>query len=275
MPRVPFKTDREYDGYLKVNSTGKQWLYDENYITERKQGRADYTVIYVLRGEGFCEIDDNKFKIKEGSLVLYFPSEKQKYGFNMDDKSVILWSHFSGTACEILVDCIAKTPTIITIADRKQFESAFSKMLVAFYKDNEYSQMLCSSYMSVLISLIAQSNTDMPKVNLKFSNENLEKVLAEMLIHYNLPIDIKKYAKFCNVGEDHFIRIFKAYTGLPPYNYQLNLRINHAVELLENTSMTISECAEEVGFSDAAYFSRIFKKFTGKPPSYYKGGKNK
>ena len=36
----------------------------------------------------------------------------------------------------------------------------------------------------------------------------------------------------------------------------------------------ISECAEEVGFGDAAYFSKIFKRFTGKSPSYYKGRKN-
>ena len=275
MPRVPFKTEREYGGYLKVNSTGKQWLFDENYVTDRKNGRIDYTIIYVLRGKGFCDIDDKRFELTEGSLVLYLPNERQKYGFLQDDNSVILWSHFSGTACDVFNEFVIKTPTILTISDRKQFESAFSKMLVAFYKKNEYSEMLCSSYMSVLISLIAQSGTDSPKMNLKFYNENIEKVLAEMLIHYNQPIDIKKYAKFCSVGEDHFIRIFKAYTGLPPYNYQLNLRINHAMELLENTSMTISECAEEVGFSDAAYFSRIFKKFTGRTPSYYKGGKNK
>lgn len=144
-------------------------------------------------------------------------------------------------------------------------------MIASFYKKNEYSEMLCSGYMTVLISLVVQSNVNISKNNLKFQNEKLEKVLAEMLIYYNKPINIKKYAKDCNVGEDHFIRIFKAYTGLPPYNYQLQLRISHAIELLENTPMNISECAEEVGFGDAAYFSKVFKRLTGKPPSYYKG----
>lgn len=274
MPRIPFKTEREHNGYLRVNSCGKQWLVDKNYTTRRKNGRIDYSFIYVFEGMGYCKIDNIEYKLPAGSLVLYYPKEEQNYGFVKDDNSIIFWSHFSGTACETLVECGFKTPAIINICDRKQFESAFMKMIAAFYKKNEYSETLSSGYMTVLISLVAQSNVSNAKSNLKFSNEKLEKVLAEMLIHYNLPIDIKKYAEDCNVGEDHFIRIFKAYTGLPPYNYQLQLRINHAIELLENTPMTISECAEEVGFGDAAYFSKIFKRFTGKSPSYYKGRKN-
>ena len=40
--------------------------------------------------------------------------------------------------------------------------------------------------------------------------------------------------------------------------------------MLENSSVTVGECAEVVGFHDIAYFSRIFKKFTGYPPSFYK-----
>ena len=275
MPRIPFTTEKEHKGYLRVNSCGKQWLIDKNYVTERKEGRIDYSILYVLNGKGYCEIDNTEIEISEGNLILYFPNEQQNYGFIKDDNSVILWSHFSGTACETLKECISNTPTVITVSDRKQFESAFSKMIAAFYKKNEYSEMLCSGYMAVLISLVAQSSVSAVKNNLKFSNEKLDKVLAEMLINYNQPINIKEYAKVCSVGEDHFIRIFKAYTGLPPYNYQLQLRMSHAIELLENTPMTISECAEEVGFSDAAYFSKVFKRFTGKPPSYYKGGKNR
>ena len=274
MPSTPYKTEREHSGYLRVNSCGKQWLGDKNYSTLRKNGRIDYSFIYVLEGTGYCEIDNIKYKVPAGSLVLYFPKEVQNYCFIKDDNSIILWSHFSGSACETLSECGFKMATIVNVCDRKQFESAFTKMIAAFYKKNEYSEMLSGGYMAVLISLVAQSNINISKSNLKFSNEKIEKVLAEMLIHYNKPIDIKKYAEICNVGEDHFIRIFKVYTGLPPYNYQLKLRISHAIELLENTPMNVSECAEEVGFGDAAYFSKIFKKFTGKSPSYYKGRKN-
>ena len=119
-------------------------------------------------------------------------------------------------------------------------------------------------------SLIAQSITSTAERKTKVSNENLEKVLSLMYESYNKPIDIKKYAAICFVGEDHFIRVFKAYTGLTPYTYQLKIRIDRAVEMLENTAISVGECAEVVGFGDNAYFSKVFKRFTGHSPSYYK-----
>lgn len=182
----------------------------------------------------------------------------------------MLWSHFSGTACEILNKLDLDLVSVIKIKDKKQFESAFGKMITAHYKKAQYFDVASQGYMTVLLSLIAQSNTPPSERKTKINNENIEKVLSIMYDEYNLPIDIKKYAALCFVGEDHFIRVFKAYTGLTPYTYQLKIRIDRAIEMLENTSISVGECAEEVGFSDNAYFSKVFKRFTGHSPSYYK-----
>ena len=124
--------------------------------------------------------------------------------------------------------------------------------------------------MLVLLALIKQSTEVTQKEKNAHGNEQLEKVLSNMHVYFDQPINIKEYAKICHLSEDRFIRMFKAHTGLPPYRYQLKVRIERAVEMLENHSVSVSECAEIVGFNDVAYFSRIFKKFTGHPPSYYK-----
>ena len=271
MPKLRYSSERKYDGYLRVNSCDKQWLAGRDYDIVIPEGRVDFSIRYTLKGLGYCNIDGESFPVNEGSLAIYFPHAKQNYNYKKTDESVILWAHFSGTACELLENIIAKTPAIIKIKDRKQFESAFEKMIISYYKKNEYSESLSSGYMAVLIALIAQSNVA-TKNNYNAKNENLEKVLSLMHDHenFNQPIDIKKYAKICCVGEDHFIRLFKEYTGLPPYNYQLKIRINRAIEMLENTHISISACSETVGFNDPAYFSKVFKRFTGHPPSYYK-----
>lgn len=269
MPELLYSSEHEYDGYLRINSCGKQWLADRDYDIVLPVGRIDFSIRYTLKGLGHCEIDGKMEPINEGSLMLYFPKAKQNYSFKKSDQSVILWAHFSGTACELLRDTIPTTPAIIKIPDRKQFESVFEKTIISHYKKNEFSETLSNGYMTVLLSLIAQSN-NIANSSYNSKNENLEKILSLMHINYNKPIDIKEYAKICCVGEDHFIRLFKAYTGLPPYNYQLKIRIDRAIEMLENTPITISDCAETVGFTDAAYFSKVFKRFTGHPPSYYK-----
>ena len=270
MAKIVFSSEQEYSGYLRVNSCGKNWLTGRDYNTLREKGRIDYSAYYMSKGTCYCHANGRTLRADEGSVVLYFPKERQHYSFKKEDNSEMLWAHFSGTACDIFKEVGLDGICVIKIKDRKQFESAFKKMVTAHYKKTQYFDVASQGYMTVLLSLIAQSSVPFAERKTKISNENLEKVISLMYDNYNKSIDIKEYAALCYVGEDHFIRVFKAYTGLTPYTYQLKIRIDRAVEMLENTAISVGECAEVVGFGDNAYFSKVFKRFTGHSPSYYK-----
>ena len=55
-----------------------------------------------------------------------------------------------------------------------------------------------------------------------------------------------------------------------PMSYVTYCRLNRAKELFLNKSyQTVSEVANEVGFSDVHYFSRVFKKTTGETPTQF------
>ena len=75
MPRIPFSTERDFKGYLRVNSCGKQWI-DNNHDQIRENGRIDYSIQYVLKGSGHYEYNNKITIIPEGSLVLYSPNER-------------------------------------------------------------------------------------------------------------------------------------------------------------------------------------------------------
>lgn len=270
MAVLKFTTEKEYDGFLKVNSCGKQWLADRDYTTLRENGRVDFSLYYIAKGKGYYEHEGKNCTFTEGSIVLYFPKLRHHYYFKKEDNTEMMWSHFSGEACQMLDGIKKDEPTVITIKDRKKFELAFENMVDAHYNKNEYGNELCNGYMHVLLALIKQSTVASSRSKRSRGNEDLEKVLSHMHLYFDQPIDIKEYAKMCHLSEDRFIRLFKAHTGFPPYRYQLRVRIERAVEMLENHSVSVSECAETVGFNDIAYFSRIFKKITGHPPSYYK-----
>ena len=270
MSSINFSTEQNYDGYLKVNSCGKQQLSERDCDILRPNGRIDYSIYYIAQGKYYCNLDNQICEALEGSAVLYFPGVRQQYTYKGKDNTVMLWSHFSGTACQMLDTLKYSSGVIIPLSDRRQFEFVFEKMILAHYSNSKFSASVSEGYMNVLLALIAQSNEINKGIIGKPRNEKMELVLSHINIYYNHPVDIRKYADMCGVGEDHFIRIFKAYTGLTPYHYQLKIRMDRAKELLESTSITISECCEAVGFHDAAYFSRIFKKMTGHSPSYYK-----
>lgn len=62
----------------------------------------------------------------------------------------------------------------------------------------------------------------------------------------------------------------KALTGMGACDYINRLRIDCAAELLVNTSLTVNEIADRVGFTTAKYFSTVFKQIMGSTPTQYK-----
>ncbi|MDX1550989.1 MAG: AraC family transcriptional regulator [Marinobacter sp.] len=50
------------------------------------------------------------------------------------------------------------------------------------------------------------------------------------------------------------------------------VRLERAGELLEKTSMNLSQIADALGYADAANFTRAFKRWTGQSPSQYRHG---
>ena len=69
-----------------------------------------------------------------------------------------------------------------------------------------------------------------------------------------------------------FVRMKKIFDS-SPNNYLLNMRINHAKELLGVKGVRVSDVAYQCGFSDPKYFSRCFKKLTGYLPKDYLASK--
>lgn len=64
--------------------------------------------------------------------------------------------------------------------------------------------------------------------------------------------------------------LFKQATGLSPKKFQLGARINRAARLLAESSLGISEIAEQTGFESVYHFSRQFKRMRGVAPSHYR-----
>ena len=74
----------------------------------------------------------------------------------------------------------------------------------------------------------------------------------------NLPPE--EIARRLNIGYTWFRRTFRAYVGIAPAQYQLQLRHNKARELLTTTDRTVSEIAAELGFENVSQFSAFFRQ---------------
>ena len=65
-------------------------------------------------------------------------------------------------------------------------------------------------------------------------------------------------------------RKMKTITGVTPIEFLAKARMHKALQLINNTSLQVSDIAYQCGYADPKYFSRVFKKTTGMSPSEYK-----
>lgn len=83
-------------------------------------------------------------------------------------------------------------------------------------------------------------------------------------------LGLKVLAAHANLSPIYFHKLFTGYFGVTPQKYVLNRRIEAAKILLSGTAKSLSEIAEECGFSSQAYFSTCFREAAGVTPNAYR-----
>lgn len=100
------------------------------------------------------------------------------------------------------------------------------------------------------------------------------KDLKEMIqdqIDAQFTFDLKKISSDLELNPSYLSREFSKYfEDLNFGDYVRKLRIEKAINLIQNSTYTLTEIAYMTGFSDQSHFTRIFKLHTGKNPSAYK-----
>lgn len=82
-------------------------------------------------------------------------------------------------------------------------------------------------------------------------------------------------AKEIGLSRMQLYRKIRGLTDQTVHEFIRSIRLEHAVNLLEDGKMTITEVAYEVGFNDLTYFARCFRKMYNKSPSEYISGNKK
>lgn len=141
--------------------------------------------------------------------------------------------------------------------------SVMEEIMKEFEKKDDLLLLKKRKYMEVLLLELYNA---MRRQNQKYtvlSKENqmaISKVLSEMEIHLADPFDCDEAAKRCGFTPNHFRKIFKDVTGLPPVRYLNRLRMIRACEYIQREHWSLQEAAEAVGIQDMNYFSRLFRQ---------------
>jgi AraC family transcriptional regulator len=92
------------------------------------------------------------------------------------------------------------------------------------------------------------------------------------LIENRLDTDLTLQELAAEIGysRSHFLRMFRATTGMTPHRYVLKRRLERARHLLEGAELSIAEIAITCGFSSQAHLTLAFRKEFGITPTEYR-----
>lgn len=106
--------------------------------------------------------------------------------------------------------------------------------------------------------------------NSEATDRLVEKIKRYLEENYRQNISLKLLETEFFFNASYISRIFKAKVGKNYSDYLLEVRIQHAKELLAETNRPIGQISETVGFGNSKYFSRVFKAVTGMQPITYR-----
>lgn len=108
----------------------------------------------------------------------------------------------------------------------------------------------------------------------KGGNANNSPIIQTVIdyIKKNLDKEFKVTQMSADIGISvyYLCHLFKSSTGTTVIEYRNELRLTKAKLMLINTDKSISNIAQEVGYSSSAYFTKIFTKFENISPSEYR-----
>ena len=102
------------------------------------------------------------------------------------------------------------------------------------------------------------------------SQSKLKKVVEYINQHLSTDLSLFDIAQQIGISQSHFSRLFKQSTGLSPWQYVIQRRVELAKQLLKKEELTIEKVSDRLGFASHSQFTIFFGKYTGISPKKYK-----
>ena len=92
------------------------------------------------------------------------------------------------------------------------------------------------------------------------------KVIAWITANYAKPLHVEDLAQIASMGVSTLHHHFRMLTAMSPLQYQKQLRLQSARNLMLNNGLDAASAAFEVGYESPTQFNREYSRFFGQPP---------
>lgn len=232
-------------------------------VSRMKRVRPDFYLVTIIKGKGFYKTQNKRYTLDEGSSFLYFPNEQQDYYFRRSEKTCVYWVHFIGEEAYELMRRLQISSGLITRNTPHRVIDFYTDMFNEFKVRNPYYEDMANGLLIRLLTFLARSSKNMQHDDI-FINV-IDAIMKNPLLTND------ECAEICHFSTTHFIRLFKKKYHMTPLKYKQSILLSKAKDLLINTTLSITEISQMLGFDDnPLYFNKLFKALTKMTPVQFR-----
>jgi AraC family transcriptional regulator of arabinose operon len=246
---------------LRIRGIGiREWM--PPCIVERPSGTGDY--LLMLFHDAACVGRDKERLEKPDTLMIWPPGKSQSYG-NPSQRFCHSWIHCQGSRIrEILRRAGPPILKPFQISDTSRFQQCLldtHSELVSYARPDA---IMVGNFLENGVRSIARTLAH--KGHQAQIPENLLAVRRLIGTAPKRNLTLSEMAALAGMSVPYFCSSFKKAFDLSPVECLIQHRMHHAAHLLTNKNLSITQIAEEVGYSDLFHFSKMFKKHFGLSP---------
>jgi YesN/AraC family two-component response regulator len=269
------------------------YVSDMECWNERPLVHHFFEIVRILEGNGMREVNHNKFPYHQGSIFLFTPLDCRGFDSetptrfcsirfsevflkqckNAEDRErITLWlkqlehifSHHNRFQ-ELLV----KHP-----GDCDMIATLMSSMVAEYEQKQSYHEENLQHFVTLILNILARNvadNTGNTATGLE-SEPLINRMLLHIHQHIHLPekLKIDHLASHFNLSANYVGEYFRKFAGESLQHYITHYKIKLVQQRLAYSTLTISQIAGELGFTDESHLSRQFRKYSGVSPVEYR-----
>lgn len=271
----------EYDFFKKSEPDFPIGLFSQTIYFDYFHHHIEYELFYLDTGKCVFCIDNSEHHISAGTVIFIEPGISHLVKAEPDCSdfhyhALVFDPAVFGTkndTCRRIFDKM-KIRRFLTLP--RELLSSLEKMTLLQADQAFGRQLQIKSVLLNIISCILESGQYMemisePVLEKKSSSISaIDTAIRYIQEHYKENICLDDLLKTTNYCKSHFIRLFKATTGMKFTDYVNMYRIEKSCLELIYSGKNITEIARDNGFNNIQYFSKTFKEYMNCTPMQYK-----
>ena len=238
------------------------WVGKYRNLKNISHWHFDHEIAVCESGEALISLDQKTYTLRKGQCI--YLRGQSVHSILSAPGTTLYVSLFSDDLIRRITDNYCLAHPVFT--DNFRVLETLERIRAAGFKKERFYDEISNALIQQLIAgIFSVLEIQESAVSTSEATERYKKLL------YDIDENAENYSfsravEYMNMSEAYFSRFFKKISGMTFSMYLNHIRVNKAIDLIQNTEMSMTEIAMNCGFETIRNFNRVFKQITGYAP---------